>query len=136
MLKRRIAASVVYRSLAIMFLGVVVVGTTTMILMATSPLGQNALTGLDATFEAVSGFATVGVSSGVTAVSTPISKIALILSMFIGRVGPVSFGLSQARAPAARSFCRRAKLSWAKNSLQKGAGRAPFFAPAFWREKF
>ena len=102
MLKRRIAASVVYRSLAIMFLGVVVVGATTMILMATSPLGQNALTGLDATFEAVSGFATVGVSSGVTAVSTPISKIALILSMFIGRVGPVSFGLSLAGKSTSR----------------------------------
>ena len=40
MLKRRIAASVVYRSLAIMFLGVVVVGATTMILMATSPWGR------------------------------------------------------------------------------------------------
>ena len=57
---------------------------------------------IDCFFEAVSGFATVGVSSGVTAVSTPISKIALILSMFIGRVGPVSFGLSLAGKSTSR----------------------------------
>ncbi len=37
-----------------------------------------------------------------TAVSTPISKIALILSMFIGRVGPVSFGLSLAGKSTSR----------------------------------
>ena len=96
LLKRRIAANVVYRSLAILFLGVVTVGVTAITLMATSPLEANGLTGIDATFEAVSAFATVGVSSGSTAIGSPFSKIMLILSMFIGRVGPVSFGLSLA----------------------------------------
>ena len=96
LLKRRIAANVVYRSLAILFLGVVTVGVTAITLMATSPLEANGLTGIDATFEAVSAFATVGVSSGSTAIGSPFSKVMLILSMFIGRVGPVSFGLSLA----------------------------------------
>lgn len=41
LLKRRIAANVVYRSLAILFLGVVTVGVTAITLMATSPLEAN-----------------------------------------------------------------------------------------------
>ena len=64
--------------------------------MTTCPLEENALSGVDAVFEAVSAFATVGVSSGVTAVSSKFAQVVLILSMFIGRVGPVSFGMSLA----------------------------------------
>ena len=95
-LKRRIAANVVYRSIAILFLGIVVVSVTSIILMTTSPLEQNSFSGIDAVFEAMSAFATVGVSAGVTGITSEISQVALILAMFIGRVGPVSFGLSLA----------------------------------------
>lgn len=94
LLGRRLSANVVYRSLAILFLGIVVSGITAIILILTCPLEQNGLTGVDAAFEAVSAFATVGVSSGVTAVTNWVGKIALTLTMFIGRVGPVSFGLT------------------------------------------
>lgn len=96
LLSRRLSANVVYRSLAILFLGIVVSGITAIILILTCPLEQNGLTGVDAAFEAVSAFATVGVSSGVTAVTNWVGKIALTLTMFIGRVGPVSFGLTLA----------------------------------------
>ena len=96
MLGRRLAPSVIYRSIAILFLGVVVVSTTSIVLMTTCPLEENALSGVDAVFEAVSAFATVGVSSGVTTVSSKFAQVVLILSMFIGRVGPVSFGMSLA----------------------------------------
>ena len=96
LLGRRLSANVVYRSLAILFLGIVVSGITAIILILTCPLEQNGLTGVDAVFEAVSAFATVGVSSGVTAVTNWVGKIALTLTMFIGRVGPVSFGLTLA----------------------------------------
>lgn len=96
LLGRRLSANVVYRSLAILFLGIVVSGITAIILILTCPLEQNGLTGVDAAFEAVSAFATVGVSSGVTAVTNWVGKIALTLTMFIGRVGPVSFGLTLA----------------------------------------
>ena len=96
LLGRRLSATVVYRSLAILFLGIVVSGITAIILILTCPLEQNGLTGVDAAFEAVSAFATVGVSSGVTAVTNWVGKIALTLTMFIGRVGPVSFGLTLA----------------------------------------
>ncbi len=96
LLGRRLSANVVYRSLAILFLGIVVSGITAIILILTCPLEQNGLIGVDAAFEAVSAFATVGVSSGVTAVTNWVGKIALTLTMFIGRVGPVSFGLTLA----------------------------------------
>ena len=96
LLGRRLSANVVYRSLAILFMGIVVSGITAIILILTCPLEQNGLTGVDAAFEAVSAFATVGVSSGVTAVTNWVGKIALTLTMFIGRVGPVSFGLTLA----------------------------------------
>lgn len=96
MMGRRLSAGVIYRSITILFFGIMVVGTTSVVLMTTCPLEANGLSGIDAVFEAVSAFATVGVSSGVTAVSSQISKVVLILTMFIGRVGPVSFGLSLA----------------------------------------
>lgn len=96
LLGRRLSANVVYRSLAILFLGIVVSGITAIVLILTCPLEQNGLTDVDAVFEAVSAFATVGVSSGVTAVTNWVGKIALTLTMFIGRVGPVSFGLTLA----------------------------------------
>lgn len=41
-------------------------------------------------FEVVSAFATVGLTSGITAVTNLFSEIILILMMFIGRVGPIS----------------------------------------------
>lgn len=96
LLGRRLSANVVYRSLAILFMGIVVSGITAIVLILTCPLEQNGLTGVDAVFEAVSAFATVGVSSGVTAVTNWVGKVALTLTMFIGRVGPVSFGLTLA----------------------------------------
>lgn len=93
---RRLSANVVYRSLAILFLGIVVSGVVSIVLIMSCPLHQNGMTGIDAVFEAVSAFATVGVSGGVTAVTNWIGKIVLTLTMFIGRVGPVSFGLTLA----------------------------------------
>ena len=54
---------------------------------------------VDAMFESVSAFATVGLSVGVSAAANHISRIALILTMFLGRVGPVSLALSLAMRP-------------------------------------
>lgn len=49
---------------------------------------------LDCLYEATSAFATVGLTAGVTPRLDAISKLILIFTMFIGRVGPLSFGLS------------------------------------------
>ena len=49
---------------------------------------------IDCLYEATSAFGTVGLSASVTPYLDPISKLILIFTMFIGRVGPLSFGLS------------------------------------------
>ena len=53
-------------------------------------------TGVDCTFEAVSAFATVGLSLGVTAVMNPAARAVTMAAMFLGRVGPVSLAISLA----------------------------------------
>ena len=45
-------------------------------------------------FEAASALGTVGLSTGITAQLTPLGKLILILLMFIGRVGPLTFGVA------------------------------------------
>jgi trk system potassium uptake protein TrkH len=48
----------------------------------------------DVLFESVSAFGNVGLSMGITGGLTPIGKIVIIVTMFIGRVGPWGIGLS------------------------------------------
>lgn len=45
-------------------------------------------------FEAVSAFATVGLSMGVTALVNPAGQLILILMMLLGRIGPLTFALA------------------------------------------
>lgn len=45
-------------------------------------------------FEAVSGFGTVGLSTGITPQLTVVGKLSIISLMFIGRIGPLVIGLS------------------------------------------
>ena len=49
---------------------------------------------LQCLFEAVSAFSTTGISSGATALAGTAGRAVLIVTMFIGRVGPVSVVLS------------------------------------------
>lgn len=44
-------------------------------------------------FEAASALGTVGLSTGITSLFSPLGKICIILLMFIGRLGPISFGI-------------------------------------------
>ena len=58
---------------------------------------------LDHLFEATSAFGTVGLSTGITASLTGASKLVIIVTMFIGRVGPLTLLLAAAgRASAGR----------------------------------
>ena len=49
---------------------------------------------VSALFESVSAFATVGIGVGVSAAANLPTKLAIILAMFLGRVGPISLFLS------------------------------------------
>ena len=96
LLRHRISRAVFNKSFLIMALGVVVIVSTTMVMTfaESSLLEAEKFTTLDLVFEATSAFGTVGLSSAGTPNLSPPSWIMLILSMFIGRVGPASFAVS------------------------------------------
>lgn len=52
-------------------------------------------------FEVVSAFATVGLSTGITAAISPTGQLVLIFLMFIGRIGPLTWALSIRSTPGA-----------------------------------
>lgn len=90
MFKRRVAHQVTNKSLAITGLaGMVVLFVTTFVLAI-----QDTIPFIDVLFEAVSAFGTVGMSTGTTRSLYGVSKIAIILTMFLGRVGPLSFAIA------------------------------------------
>lgn len=82
----------VYKSLSIAILGILIVIITTSVI-SWAEAGKN-LAAIDIVYEAVSAFSTTGLSAGITPLLTPISKIILILTMFVGRVGPISLILA------------------------------------------
>ncbi|MBK3495353.1 TrkH family potassium uptake protein [Viridibacillus sp. YIM B01967] len=77
----------VYRSYVVIILAVAMVLVATMILLITEP---NA-TLIQIIFEITSAFGTCGMSLGLTEHLSPIGKVIMMLLMFIGRVGLISF---------------------------------------------
>ncbi len=97
-LKHRFSVSMVHKALTVMLLGLLLVFVDAGVISNMNP----PIPFLDCLFEATSAFATdasassifPGTSAGVTPRLEPISKLLLCFTMFVGRVGPVSFGLS------------------------------------------
>lgn len=85
---RTIPPDVVNRSLAIISLGIVMVMMTTLCLVLFEKNAETQF--LDYLFEATSAYGTVGVSAGVTSSLTTPSRIVIIVTMFAGRVGPLT----------------------------------------------
>lgn len=90
LLRRTIDKSTVYRSMAIVFAGIIIVAVPTIVIETTN---QN-IGFLAALFESVSAFSTTGVTMGITSMLNAASKCALIFAMFAGRVGGVSLALA------------------------------------------
>ncbi len=88
----KISTGIVYRALAISFIALILVFATSIAIYTTS--NHETITGVNTLFEAFSAFATVGLSTGVSGVMSDLGKVFVILSMFIGRVGPVSLAIS------------------------------------------
>jgi len=89
--KRRVSFSTVSKALAIIgFSFVLVMIVTTIILfIENKPM-------IDVLYDVTSAFGTVGLTTGLTPGLHNISKLLLILMMYLGRVGPVSFALALA----------------------------------------
>lgn len=89
-LGRRVAKQTVYKAMTITALGFAVTVLNAAIILITLP----GLSGVDGIFEAASAFGTVGMTAGVTSQFGIAAQIATILTMFIGRIGPISFALA------------------------------------------
>ena len=84
---RTIPDEQVRRALGILTLGVLIVMATTILLVLFERKPELLV---DHLYEATSAFATVGVSTGVTPQLSPPSQFVIIVTMFIGRVGPLT----------------------------------------------
>ncbi len=89
-LKHRFSVATVYKAFSITILGLLLIFIDAGVISHLNP----PVPFMDCLFEAVSAFGTVGLSAGVTPRLEPVSQLVLCLTMFIGRVGPLSFGLS------------------------------------------
>lgn len=86
---RRIPFSVIQKSLSIFFTSMLIVIVTTMVLLIyqEGPF-------IDVLYEATSAFGTVGLTAGITPHLHTVSKYQIILTMFLGRVGPLSAAIA------------------------------------------
>lgn len=88
---RRIAGSTLRQALTVVLLAIAAIGAGTMtILLATNYALDVVL------FEAISAFATVGLSTGITPDLPPIAEMTLMVLMFVGRVGTITVGTALA----------------------------------------
>lgn len=88
---RRIPPSVVRLSVAVSLLGVSMVAISVVLLLALTNYSLDVIL-----FEAISAFATVGLSTGITAGLPPLAKYVLIALMFAGRTGSMTLAAALA----------------------------------------
>ncbi|MDX8336270.1 MULTISPECIES: TrkH family potassium uptake protein [Cetobacterium] len=86
---RRISWDILNRALAILIISIIYVSIVIMAVMTIEDMSFEKVV-----FEVISAFATVGLSMGITADLSAMSKILIIITMFIGRLGPMTFALA------------------------------------------
>ena len=95
---RQLPSAIIGKALAIFSAGFIVVNLMTFFLQMTEELGVPhpfaKYDFLDLLFESVSAFGTVGLSTGVTPNLSPAGKALVSLTMFAGRIGPLTLGLA------------------------------------------
>jgi trk system potassium uptake protein TrkH len=91
--RQRILSHMIYKSLTVTMSGLFIVIVVTMGLSITEP-GAEFLMLL---FEATSAFGTVGLSMGLTPSLSPMGKMLIALTMFAGRVGPLTIAYALAQ---------------------------------------
>ena len=90
---RRIPREIVSRALAVIGISMTLVIMVTMMLTIT----EKSKSFMEVFFEATSAFGTVGLSMGITPDLTWLGKLIISLTMFSGRVGPLTLALALAR---------------------------------------
>lgn len=90
--KKRISYDVINKSIAIIMIGLIWIGAVAFTLTVTEEAGF-----LDILFETTSAFATVGLTTGVTPDLTDFGKFIITLTMYAGRVGPLTLAYAFSR---------------------------------------
>jgi potassium uptake TrkH family protein len=88
---RRIPSTTQRQALSITLLALGAVAIVVLVLVSISPYSLS-----DTLFESLSAFGTVGLSTGITAGLPAAGKVMLVLLMFFGRIGPLTFGTALA----------------------------------------
>ncbi len=105
LLRRTIPHDIVYRAATIMTVATMVAVLVIFLLLASHSLPFEKVA-----FEAVSALATVGLSIGATGELNATGKWVIILTMFIGRVGPISLALALGSPNGSRITYPEAKI--------------------------
>jgi len=93
--RRTVGTEIILRSLAVILASIGVILIATLLLTLTEHSLQRDF--LEVLFEAVSAFGTVGLSMGLTADLSGMGKIIIILTMFVGRLGPLTMAFALAQ---------------------------------------
>ena len=86
---RRISEESIKKAVAVVVMFLAICATSTVFLMATSNASA-----VDAVYETVSATATVGLSRKLTATLNTFGKLLIIVTMYFGRVGPISLAVA------------------------------------------
>ena len=86
---RRVSEGSVKKAVAVAMTFLAICSASTILLMATSHASA-----LDAVYETVSATATVGLSRNLTATLNTLGKLIIIVTMYFGRVGPISLAVA------------------------------------------
>ncbi|WP_310793507.1 potassium transporter TrkG [Microbacterium sp. AG1240] len=99
MFGKRLPRSTHREALTVALLSLALVVASTLAIMLMTPYGFDRVV-----FEVISAFATVGLSTGITASLPPAAQLILIVLMFIGRLGPVLLGSALALSVQKRQY--------------------------------
>ncbi|AGL03399.1 TrkH family potassium uptake protein [Desulfoscipio gibsoniae] len=92
---RTVTVEIILRSLAVIIASMGVIITASFLLTITEHSTQRDF--LEILFEATSAFGTVGLSMGLTGDLSPLGKLIIIITMFIGRLGPLTMAFALAQ---------------------------------------
>ncbi|AZR74894.1 Trk family potassium uptake protein [Anoxybacter fermentans] len=97
--KRRLDEGIIFKSLTILMLSLLLVLVVTLILSVTE---ESSL--VEILFETVSAFGTVGLSTGITPTLSKIGRMLIIITMFTGRVGPLTLAVAMSESKKKPQF--------------------------------
>lgn len=98
-LGRRLNEQTVKRALAIFTLALGLILVDTVIISAVESMTHGTESLEQVLFEVVSAFGTVGLSTGITPTLNGVSKLFIICTMFLGRVGPLTVSMALSGGP-------------------------------------